>query len=505
MNVDFIPLDDSDDDDDDLLTLSQDWIALPTSKRAKLQFISTKQALQTTPWKDWSEFESVYHHLFHHYNLLNQASHTLHVDTLKFQRSSLANLQHACDIIAMWRSRSSQHFPTCVDATQQLMHTLYLSSSSAEAQRRLLALAISRTVNRLLDASHSKSAVEWSMQLNFPLQIVQIRHEIVHHHLPSLQSLKQHAMLLLNWLNTHYWQFQLNKVSKICNANLKERVIKFRNEHNKNSEKQEHQPVIDYLQQELGANSLAVMKYFVPLFIDECLVHLESLSGKNTNNIGNDAEKIIPELFTCSFVKYNSLIRALFELYPRLIAHLALLLLQKRCRILTDINRRAKGMKAIASGSERIVCGLMVGWSASLVMDEDYHSLWSVHFAPKEIVFVFQNALKYASQFNDELSMEMVRNLKKKAIQLGVNKDMHYLRNMTVLQNYVEPLWRNARSDASLAKLMDARSEARKLDEKLLAMTQQTNRMNHKQVQDEDEDEDDEDVDVEEEIAACKW
>lgn len=122
--------------------------------------------MQSTPWSNLEEFTYVYKHLFHHFNQQSLPSYLASIK-LKFNTQSLLNLKHASSIISMWNSRSSK-VPICVDSSQQLLSALYLMNDSNECQRRTIAMAIVRLVNRLTDPMSNQPTIYWSKLMSFP-------------------------------------------------------------------------------------------------------------------------------------------------------------------------------------------------------------------------------------------------------------------------------------------------------------------------------------------------
>merc|ERR1712228_297792 len=134
---------------------------------------------------------------------------------------------------------------------------------------------------------------------------------------------------------------------------------------NKDNAQSNCSEIMEHLRWNLKDNHVAIMQYFVPLFVEECLLNISEKIHHGQN--------VIQQLFTSLFVKWNTVIRRLLERFPCLIAHFFIILLQKRYKLMMRRNEYKK------NGNE-IKCSLMVIWSSTLLMDADNDSFWQNNF-----------------------------------------------------------------------------------------------------------------------------
>eukprot|EP01083_Nonionella_stella_P012177 34554_1 len=491
MDIDFISVNDS---DDDLVPLPTDWTNLP--RKSNLDFMQNDESskkqilLPVMPWKDWKEFKHVYHNLFDHFCQTNPNYNTHNTESqsnLKSQTDSLSNLKHSYAIVEMWRSRTYNHLPICVDITQQLMHSLYLFNGDNESLRRLLALNITRATNRLIDKKHGKSTMEWSRQLAFPSELISIRHDIVHERLPSLYTLQQHSVYLVQWLHAHYWQYCMDKLDGITHKRLTSTLIKLR------SRNTDFCVMLQFISDK-GYNKLWIMQYFIPIFVEECLTHIAIKSG------GTGYMKL-EDRFTSLFVKYNTFIGELMRKNgASLMPYLVLVLAHKRYELMVSES---------VSECDKVRCDLMAIWCHSLLMDKDYNPYWKV-LKKEQVVFVFKKILKYAMYRDDHYSIQIIQSIHKKAKQFHVLEDIiPVIKAVRAMQMYVQPLKRDTKSDEAISNLIKDRMESVECDDKLMSLNGikgLKDEMNEDEEQDSDMDEDKpaetEDIDK---IEQCKW
>ena len=376
----------------------------------------------------------------------------------------------------MWRSRNRQALPMCVDVSQQLLHSVYLFNGNNQSLRRILGMCITRSVNRLIDKSHTKTTAQWSIELNFPIQLVSLRHDIVHGNLPSVYTLKQHSILLLRWLNTHYWQYQIDIILKNNGSDLREKLMKIKMDNDKDNTKINTNELFQYLKKSMGNNHIAVMEYFIPMFIDECLLDVSVVNGYQ-----KDLNKVVTVLFEKLCVKWNSLIQRLIRQYPVLLAHFFLVLLKKRHKLMMEHT-------TFCMNEVKVKCGLMITWSYSIAMGKDLKSVWKSNFSKEQIIFIFENALKYLIMYKDQFSLDLVREIKKQAQKFDVAQDVKMLKIVNKVQNYIEPIKRGTKSDETLENLVNDRLEAQRKFERLMAGDYVQEKKEASEDEDEDED-----------------
>lgn len=115
-----------------------------------------------------------------------------------------------CLLIQAWKWRGN--LPHAVESTALLTEVMLVDETdtfSFNAIRLAYSGAISRFVTGLLDSDkkerHRTSMHQKATQLGFPGPLVDLRHEIVHEGLPSLEILRQAAQRSLQWLWDDYW------------------------------------------------------------------------------------------------------------------------------------------------------------------------------------------------------------------------------------------------------------------------------------------------------------
>ncbi|KAI8932179.1 hypothetical protein NX059_011061 [Plenodomus lindquistii] len=128
--------------------------------------------------------------------------------------SETVRREHAVSKVFAWRLRKPDGLPLLLDSTADFVDVV-LQDERAElkhnALRLLYATAISRFITGLsdtqIDLTRSRpSFLPPSQSLVLPLPLLQVRHRIVHRHLPSLSELKRAATQSLSWLWEAYWQ-----------------------------------------------------------------------------------------------------------------------------------------------------------------------------------------------------------------------------------------------------------------------------------------------------------
>ncbi|OAL46715.1 Las1-domain-containing protein [Pyrenochaeta sp. DS3sAY3a] len=121
--------------------------------------------------------------------------------------------ERAVNKVLAWRLRKPNGLPLLLDATVDIVDVVLQDERGGlkhNALRLLYATAISRFITGLLDTQLelSRDRPSWfppgkSLQLPYPL--LEVRHRIVHRHLPSLAELIVAATQSLDWLWEWYW------------------------------------------------------------------------------------------------------------------------------------------------------------------------------------------------------------------------------------------------------------------------------------------------------------
>ncbi|KAF1921382.1 Las1-like-domain-containing protein [Ampelomyces quisqualis] len=145
-----------------------------------------------TPWRTSKELLQLRHDLY--------AS-----DTPKKER--------AVSKVFAWRLRKPDGLPLLLDSTADIVDVLLQDAKNELTHnplRLLYATALSRFITGLADTQIDliRDKPSWfppgkTLQLPYPL--LEIRHRIVHRHLPSLAELKRAAQDSLDWLWEWYW------------------------------------------------------------------------------------------------------------------------------------------------------------------------------------------------------------------------------------------------------------------------------------------------------------
>lgn len=127
--------------------------------------------------------------------------------------SETACRQRAVNKVFAWRYRKPDGLPLLLDSTADIVDVI-LQDERADlkhnALRLLYATAISRFVTGLADTQIelTRDRPAWfppGKSLQLPYNLLEVRHRIVHRHLPSLAELKRAAKDSLDWLWEWYW------------------------------------------------------------------------------------------------------------------------------------------------------------------------------------------------------------------------------------------------------------------------------------------------------------
>lgn len=111
--------------------------------------------------------------------------------------------------VIAWRLRRAE-LPLLLESTADIVEALWRDDQGelpSSTLKLLYATAISRFVTGLLDTQTDISRLSLPTQTTPPIPVAlrEIRHRIVHRHLPSLAELKSAAQQGLGWLWEHYW------------------------------------------------------------------------------------------------------------------------------------------------------------------------------------------------------------------------------------------------------------------------------------------------------------
>lgn len=157
---------------------------------------------RVVPWMSWEEWKQVYFWLFD-------------------QDPAIA--RQGLKRVAAWENRGK--IPLSVEVTAKLIEAIvndrerYVKFRTETEIRMLYAMAISRMVNGLVQI-YQRSAFAISMAsiakiLDLPNVLIEIRHNASHKELPLLSTLRLAAVEALKWLQTHYWERQLQHLEDL--------------------------------------------------------------------------------------------------------------------------------------------------------------------------------------------------------------------------------------------------------------------------------------------------
>ncbi|KAL1797806.1 hypothetical protein ACET3X_004412 [Alternaria dauci] len=152
-------------------------------------------------------------------------SHTAFVVTAWRDRQELLQLRQdlyspeassrekAVNKVFAWRLRKPDGLPLLLDSTADIVDVVLQDTRGGlqhNALRLLYATAISRFITGIADTQIdlTRDRPSWfppGKSLQLPITLLEIRHRIVHRHLPSLAELKRAAADSLEWLWEWYW------------------------------------------------------------------------------------------------------------------------------------------------------------------------------------------------------------------------------------------------------------------------------------------------------------
>ncbi|KAL0235013.1 hypothetical protein GEMRC1_001595 [Eukaryota sp. GEM-RC1] len=144
-----------------------------------MPFTIADDEVSYTPWVNWQEWLSVYRLLF---------------------ASDTSSVSDGLDIVVIWMNRGN--CPGAVECTMSLLQALNSHSDSTTSG---ISLALfSHALSRLSTCLSLLSP----LILDSPLQVVDLRHSIVHATIPSLRAMQHAAEMGLKWLKENYWDCQ---------------------------------------------------------------------------------------------------------------------------------------------------------------------------------------------------------------------------------------------------------------------------------------------------------
>ncbi|XP_017863213.1 PREDICTED: uncharacterized protein LOC108613924 [Drosophila arizonae] len=175
-----------------------------------------KQRMVVTPWRDTTEFSSVYDWLFG-------------------KQSSPANLRKALSHMGIWNLRRGSLCPASVMATAVLVKAQLEDKEGSDNIQSIYASAFTRFFNfmsSIMQNYNMSSMYVTAQQLGLQSFIVDLRHLCAHgQELPPVLVLRHTAAHCLDWLRTYYWLPQKERLSNLDAPKLQRKdVVKFENE-----------------------------------------------------------------------------------------------------------------------------------------------------------------------------------------------------------------------------------------------------------------------------------
>ena len=244
--------------------------------------------------------------------------------------------------------------------------------------------------------------------------------------------------------------------------------------------------VTKYLSVQMKNSHIAIMRYFVPFLVDQCLTDISCLDPPKSSDSANSAKTgksgkagksekskkatnsksanskldlqskaVVERVFTALYLRYNALLNTLIQRSFVVLPHLLIILLQRRHSIKTQEITSSEMVEINA-----LKCRLLVIWCSTLFMDQTLKSKWTRHLTKEQVAFCFENMLKFVLPFNDAMSREMARNIKKQAVKYRVVEDMPILKHYKALQKFVEPIKFTVRLDKDVEECVDERVSA---------------------------------------------
>uniref|UniRef100_A0A670JY03 LAS1 like ribosome biogenesis factor n=1 Tax=Podarcis muralis TaxID=64176 RepID=A0A670JY03_PODMU len=123
--------------------------------------------------------------------------------------------QDALDRISAWKSRYGHRMPLAVECTADLIRCKLLDASGVLKSHELVltyGLALVRFVNLITERKQKTVVIplrRLAKELNIPVWIVNLRHDLTHGNLPHLDACQKGCDVVLEWLRQTYWSRQL--------------------------------------------------------------------------------------------------------------------------------------------------------------------------------------------------------------------------------------------------------------------------------------------------------
>ncbi|XP_042336283.1 ribosomal biogenesis protein LAS1L isoform X2 [Sceloporus undulatus] len=123
--------------------------------------------------------------------------------------------QDALDRVSVWKSRYGHRMPLAVESTADLVRCKLLDASGDLKSHELVltyGLALVRFLNLITERRQKKYTISlrWlAKELDIPVWIVDLRHELTHGKLPPLATCRKGCDVVLEWLRRTYWSRQL--------------------------------------------------------------------------------------------------------------------------------------------------------------------------------------------------------------------------------------------------------------------------------------------------------
>lgn len=126
---------------------------------------------------------------------------------------------HSLHRLSAWRSRFGPCTPVAVETTANLVRCQVLDSGGkleVDDLVLLYSMGLIRFVNLILERKHGRVAKplrRLASNMNIPEWIVNLRHDMTHRKLPSIQWCRKGCEYVLNWLRQEFWSRQLSSIS----------------------------------------------------------------------------------------------------------------------------------------------------------------------------------------------------------------------------------------------------------------------------------------------------
>uniref|UniRef100_A0A8C4SLV8 LAS1-like protein n=1 Tax=Erpetoichthys calabaricus TaxID=27687 RepID=A0A8C4SLV8_ERPCA len=144
------------------------------------------------------------------------------------------NLQkYALERISAWKGRYGSSTPIAVESTADLVRCQVIDSCGQVAPEELVLLygmALVRFVNLITEPKQKMVTIplrRLAREMNIPEWIVNLRHQLTHGRLPTLNWCRKGCEFVLDWLRKEYWSRQLGSIpSEYCELGSDEADVK---------------------------------------------------------------------------------------------------------------------------------------------------------------------------------------------------------------------------------------------------------------------------------------